>query len=194
MIIFNKCIHINNNWLITIDDQNIYLWYKNNLNYFQFLNIINKIFEDKIYDICQINDKHLLISQNLKLTFFTFESLKEDKIIRNMDCADKLSSLLIINGFILVNCINGIAIILIKTKEMIQYINWPLKNALKLYRNQICIFGMDTTIYKCNLLEYKLILLSKIHINGKGFTYDIYIKEEEAFIWGNALFKLIKEK
>ena len=86
---FTKCIHINNNFLITIDNLNIYLWNKNNLNYYQFSNINRKIFEDKIYDICQINDKNLLISKNLKITFYNLDNLKKEKIIRNIDYADK---------------------------------------------------------------------------------------------------------
>ena len=192
---FKKCIHINNNSLIAIDNLILYIWIKDDINSNKYTNIEKIKFKEEIYDICKINDDNLIISQKSKITFLNLKNLSERKNIKKIDSTSENNNLILIKDYILVNCEKGIAIISLKTKEMIQYIEWDKKSALKLFKDYIYIFGKDNIIYKFYVFENNLKLLSKIIINKKNFSaYNIYVNNEETFIWGNSLFRLIKDE
>ena len=159
---FNKCIHINNNCLLIIDDMSLYLFSKNNLNLKKFINTNKITFETKIYDICQIDDKYSLISQKSKLIFINNENLKIEKEINKIDCLEKSDNLILIKDCILVNCKKGIAMISIKTKEMIQYIfddeNLGDKSIAKSFDDYIYILNSSGNLLKYSFYDYNLIL------------------------------------
>jgi hypothetical protein len=68
-----------------------------------------------------------------------------------------------------VNCSKGIAIISIKTKEMIQYIqnweNFDSKEIVKSSNNYIYISNSLNDLFGFNFLEYDLKLVEKTKIN-----------------------------
>ena len=166
---FNKCICINDNRLITIDESHIYLWSKKDLKSKKFINLKKINLENAVYDICLINNNCLLLSQYSKLTFINTENLSTEKIIKNIDCIKESNSLILINDFVLVNCQNGIALISIKTKEVVQYIenwkNFKEKKIAKSFDNNIYVLNNSVEIYEFNFIDCNLNLVSKIKIN-----------------------------
>ena len=194
---FYKCIHIDNDCFIAIDDLSIYIFRKNVLTNYKFSSNRELKMLYKIYDICQIDDKILLYSENSKLTFITSDNLYEEKVIRNIDCINLINSLIVINDYncILVNCEKGIAIISLKEKELIQYIEWPEKISVKLFKDSIYIFGKNNFLYRMNIVENNLSLISKTKMirEQKFNAYNIYIKDEDVFIWGDKFYLLDKD-
>ena len=63
---FNDCIHINNNCLLVIDDESLYLFKKNNINFKKFTNTNKVTFVEKIFSICKADNKYALIKQKSK--------------------------------------------------------------------------------------------------------------------------------
>ena len=186
---FWKCIPINDNKIITIDKDSIYLWNKKYLNQNNFLNSQKKdLFCSNLYDACQINDECLLFSHCESLTFLTIENLEVEKNIKDIDCNSnkEKKSLILIKDCVLVNCSKGIAIISIKTKEMIQYIqnweNFDSKEIVKSSNNYIYISNSLNDLFGFNFLEYDLKLVEKTKINdpygeiisSHKYSYDDY--------------------
>ena len=167
---FNKCIPINDNETITIDNDYIYLWNKTDLHSNYFLITQEELFCDNIYDVCKITDKCLLFSHCKRLTFFSIEDLKVEKIIENIDCIKNKNekNLILIKDCVLVNCLKGIAIISIRTKEMIQYIeNWENFEKKKIYKSTddyIYISNSLNDLFEFSFDEYYLKLIEKIII------------------------------
>ena len=194
---FNKCIYINDNCIITSDNSSINLWSKKDLNTKNFLNAKKISFEDGISDICKVNDRYLCFSQNSKVLFLTIENLSGDKIINGIDCITDEKNLLLINDCILVNCKNGIAIISIKTKELIQYIenwdDWDNKIITKTFDNKILILETSGFLFEFNFFEYNLILISKTKFeepNEEFIVDDIFINNNNIFICSDSIYKL----
>ena len=172
---YKKCIHLDDNYLLTAGSDSIYLWYRKDINSYQYYNVKEKVFNHNIYDICQVNDNYLIFSQREKLTFFSVGDFKNEIAIKNIDCIQKERTLILIKDFILVNCEKGIAIIYIKTKEMIQYVenleNFNSKKITKSFDDNIYILIPDT-IFKYNLFENTLSLVEKIEIKSEIIDYD----------------------
>ena len=191
---FNKCIHINNDCLIITEDKAINLFCKNNLNYEKFTNINKITFENKIYDICQINDKLILISQKSKLTFINIENLSIEKVINNIDCLEKPNNLILIKDCILVNCEKGIALISIKTQEMFQYIfdNENLGDkTIVAYDDYIYILNSYGYLLKYHFYDYTLILneKSKIErIKDKNSLEMSFFKNNNLLVTNNCIY------
>ena len=185
---FKKCIYLKDNWLLVIDDNNVYLFFKNDLNLIKFTNTNKITFEDKIYDICKIDNKFALISQKSKLIFIKIENLSKEKEINNIDCLEKPNNLILIKDCVLVNCEKGIAIILLKTKEMVQYkFDDEIlgdKKIVKLNNNYIYILNTLGNLLKYNFHEYNLILNEKSKIEKPD---DTNLSEKEFFINQNLL-------
>ena len=166
---FNKCLCINNNLLITIDECSAYLWSKKDLKSKKFINLKKFAFDGTIYDICLINNKCSLISQNSKLTFINTENGNPEKVIKNIDCIKEINSLILINDFVLVNCKDGIALISIKTKEMVQFIenwkNFKEKKIAKSFENNIYVLNNSLEIYEFDFIDCNLNLFKKIKVD-----------------------------
>ena len=193
---FNKCIPMNDNDIITIDSNSIYLW-KKIVNSNNFLNTQKKdLFCNDINDLCKINDKYLVFTHHKKLTFYSIENLKVEKNIEYIDCIKKEKSLILIKDYILVNCSKGIAIISIRTKEIVQYIqNLEYFSTKKIYKSNddyIYISNSLNDIYKFSFVEYNLKLIEKIKVNddhgelGKhSYHYYDDSYSDNVFIYNN---------
>ena len=198
---FNDCIHINNNCLLVIDDESLYLFKKNNINFKKFTNTNKVTFVEKIFSICKADNKYALIKQKSKLKFINIENLKINKIINNIDCLEDYSNLIPIKDCILVNCKKGISIISIRTKEMIQYIfdNENLGNkTIKSYNDHIYILNNLGCLFKYSFYEYNLILNEKIDIE-KPDDYDFSfenmnqsIKKDNIYLYDSKIYVLEK--
>ena len=210
---FNKCICIKENCLITIDDCSIYLWSKKDINSKKFMNIKKITFENAIHDICQVNDNYILISQFSKLTFLNIENLNTEKIIENIDCTKGHNSLILINDYVLVNCQNGIAIISVKTKEMVQYVenlkNFKEKKIVKSLDDCIYIFNNFGDLYEYDFVDSTLDLISKIKIEKSIIddtesdidtddidfsNFNFFINNDGVLIWDESVYSLIYEE
>ena len=177
---FKKCIYLNDTHLISIDSKSIYLWCRDDLNAKQYYDINQIVLKKKIIDICLINEKSLLISQKTKLKFFSIDDFIKEKVIENKnDHINEDSNLILINGCVLVNCMGGIEIISIKTKEMVTYIEskniFSFKKLLKSFDNYIYILDSSNNLLKFNFFEYNLTLVEKIEISGKNMIEFISI-------------------
>ena len=68
------------------------------------------------------------------------------------------------------NCEKGIALISIKTKELIQYIenvkDVKMKKIIKSFDNKIYIMSQNRNIFIYNFFDYNLILTEKIKIKN----------------------------
>ena len=188
---YKKCICINDNSLITIDDKKVYSWNKNNLNPKEFINTRNLNSDDELYDICLINEKELLFSKISKITFLNIENFSQDKIIERINCTDKVDSLIVINDYIIVDCIGGVSIISIKSKEIIQFIEFDKKESIKAFKDSIYIFEKEYYLYKYSMHHNNLTLNCKI-INKdvkSDYSDNIIINKEDIFIWSSWLYK-----
>ena len=141
-----KYIHIRDDFLVTVDDNNIYLWNKKNKNSKESLKIQQIHLEDNMYDICKIKDNYLKYFQNSKLTFLSLENFSK-KVIFDIDNVEKDNSLILINHYVLVNCENDISVISTKMKEKIQYIkdieNFDYKKIIKVCKEKIYVINSD---------------------------------------------------
>ena len=118
---FNKCIDIKDDLIVTGDNKYIIIWEKSNDFY-----IIKKklLLDTKTNDLLLINDEYFVSSQVNKstITFIDISNLKDDKVIKKIDSIDCYNCLCLLRNFLIVNCKEGIAIILLETKELIRYI------------------------------------------------------------------------
>ena len=115
---FNKCIHINNNCLLIIDDYNVYLFLKNNSNLPKFTNTNIIIFDQKIYDIRPMFDNSALVSLKSKLSYINIENLKITKEIHKRDYLEVYPYLTIFKDCIVFDLEKDISIASIKTQEI----------------------------------------------------------------------------
>ena len=115
-----KCIELPNNILAAIEDEEqvISLWNLDN-----YSNIKKIIINETIGDILLINSDYFISSQpNAKtLIFHNINNLNNDKIINNINSCESIHCLSSNKNYILVCCKEGISIISIKNKELIQY-------------------------------------------------------------------------
>ena len=121
---FNKCIQININNYITSDDQSIIIWQNNNGIFIQLQTL--SIFA-KTLDILLANEDYFISSQpeNKQLTLTDIKNYTEIKKISNIDCIDSTKCLFKIKDeYIIICCKKGFGLFLIKTKEIIQYIEY----------------------------------------------------------------------
>ena len=181
---FNKCININNNCLLIIDDYTVYLFSKNDSNLLKFTNENKFTFCEKIYDICIIDDKFAIISQKSKLIFINIENLKIIKEIDKLDCSEMYNNLITFKNYILVNCKKGIAIISSEKQEIVKYVsdeeNLGEKKTVKPIDNYIYISYSLGYLLKYSFKENNLVLNKKIEIKS---PYVIIHNSNEIFIF-----------
>ena len=208
---------LNGNNIITIDDYKIYLFGKDDSNKNGFKILKEKdLFNKNIYDVCKIDDKSLLFSDNNRLTFYNIENFEVEKIIENIDCKREDKSLILFKDIILVDCKEGIAMISCKNKEIIQYIqNWDNLEGKKVIRapnDFIYITNSKNYLYKFSFNEYNLKLIKIIKIDDKNkekkdfYTdsleeeeinteqklnyYDIVISEKKIYFYNSSIYVL----
>ena len=150
----------------------------------------------------------LIVLINLYMILSTKNRIIKEKRINNIDCAEIDNGLIRIKDFILVNCINGIAIISIKNKEMIQYIeNFDkyLKNK-KIFKSSndiIYILNSKGDINKYYFSEYNLILFENIkmakfdllnNLNYRQINYKkqkLFLDNNDIFLWDDIIYSLV---
>ena len=197
----NKCIYINNDCLLIIDNFGVYLFKRDNLNNKKFSNTKKINFEFQIFDICQIDGKYAIISQKSKITFINIENLKIEKEINNIDCIERYNNLALIKDYILVNCKNGIGVLSIKDRELIQFIsndeNLGKSKTVKTINNHIYILYSLGYLLKYSFSEYNLVLKEKTELETPytDFRFDnkkFIIFKDNSYIYNNKIYILEK--
>ena len=122
---FNKCIKICDYFFATADAIRIIIWNKTNENsVISYKNIKISNMQTKTSDMILANNEYFITSQPLikTITIFNIKSLSQEKYITNIDCIDSTNCFLLFKQYIIINCKQGIALLLIKTKQIVQYI------------------------------------------------------------------------
>jgi hypothetical protein len=203
---FNKCIEISDEFIATADTYSIIIWKKYTKEYVN----IKKIYLDKeTYDLLLINNEYFVSTQaNQKtLTFIDIPDLKEDKIITEIDCIEENNCLFLFKNNIIVNCKEGIAIILLETKEIIQYIenfdSDQISKRLSIYNNDndyiLYILNRLDSDYNKQKFNIKIMKLEddqlkligrydETEIEDQGKLQIIALNKDTTLIYGNKIF------
>ena len=118
---YYKCIQLNNKNIATSDNNQIIIWTENENNYTKN----NILIYSKAIDLLLIDDDNFISSQpgEKALTIYDANNYKQVKIIKNIDCINNINCFFKLNEkYIIISCNKGIAILFIKTKEIVQYI------------------------------------------------------------------------
>ena len=152
---FNKCIQILPEKIVTADDSSVCIWGK--IEDYQIYSIIkNHEINSAIVDLLLVDNNYFICTQPFKdkIIFFNCKTLGKEKILSKIDCKNADNCLFLFNKYIIINCSKGLAIILIKTQELIQYVenNKHLSSfkELSFYNNEI-IYILNKKMEKGNL-------------------------------------------
>ena len=176
---FNKCIQIKKNYYVTSDNRFIIIW--QNLTE-QFLQIQKTEFSTKSIDLLLVNEDFFISSQPdyKMLTLFSTEKLTPIKIIKNIDCIDSTKCLFKIKDeHIIIGCKKGFGLFLIKTKELIQYIEFLDNNYNKIYCDYNNIYLLNVKRHYNSNSNYSSSNNNDIKIMVANIVENevIYIKE-----------------
>ena len=206
---FNKCIDISNEYIASCDEDTICIWGKeeeknNNYNINVFYEdktnetndiiykfpIINRIIiNTKTSDLLLVNNEYFISTQpnNCTITFIDIGSLAVEKIIPNIDCYDSINSLFLFKENIMINCIGGIAIISLKTKDLVQYIelfNFRYKKTY-CYNNESLFFlnlGVTKIIFEFKIIDNLLDIYAGHKIKKNKDYFDIILMNKKELI------------
>ena len=202
---FIKCIVLSKTgYIATATNNNISIWIKNNTSK-GYLHVKYLDFNSQIYDILPINENYFIASKPNKIVFYNIKQLSDDKTITT-DCINSINSLFLFGKYIIAICEKGIALILIKTQEIIHYIqneeNYICKN-ICLYNNKIYVLNEITSLNeKINIIEYdiiegffqpikKILPYNKEINNYKNCVFKmIFLSNEKILVLGNNLYEL----
>lgn len=108
--------------IVTSDNKNIIIWKNKKTKKF----IKFKIFDIgiKTSDLLFVNGNYIISSQpqNKTISIYEIKNLIQEKKISNIDSIDSNRCLLKYQNYIIINCEGGIALFLVKTRELFQYI------------------------------------------------------------------------
>ena len=202
---FNRCIPLSYNSLAVADDISVYILSKNNNNSKNYTLIYTININSKVFNLLLINEKYLIYLIIEGLRFFNISNFTLGKIISKIDPSNSYDSLQIINDYIIVNCIGGIAIISIESKELVQYIqnSIDVKNRIlcKINEDSICLliinYYFNITAIKLEFFEGEFIQTEEIiandikdfQPNNKGVQF-YYINKWKILINGYYLYSL----
>ena len=148
---YYKCIQLSTG-LYATSDNNITIWSIKENIYIK-IKIINV--NSDIYDMLLIDKDNFMCTSfnNQNLIIYNINNYSTLKIIKNIDCRGENNTLLKVDdNFILINCIKGIGIFYIKSKEIVQYTQEyysPLKTIITLDSyNKIYISHIKTEQHK----------------------------------------------
>ena len=121
---FNKCIQISKEYVTTTENKMITIWKKDNKNIKGYSMQNKMILESNITDILYINEEYFICSlpHDKQILFFNNQNFAKEKKIGGIDCISSKNCLFLIKDYIVINCEEGIAMISVKTKEFVQYI------------------------------------------------------------------------
>ena len=154
---FLKAIELNNDLIATYDNDNIIdIWLMDQENIIGYTHINNIILEFSISNILSVNNDYFISYHSIEgqINFYDINNFSIDKTLNNIYCISGLDSLLLYdNKYIIINCFEGFAIIYIKTKELVQFIedlidieNYDTKEFVLNSNNNIYIIYKD--VYK----------------------------------------------
>ena len=209
---FNKCIEVTDELIATSDNKEIVIWKKDETTKV-YLNITSFGLKTETCDLLFLNNEYFISSQPFQKTiiFFNINNLQSEKIIKNIDSIISSNCLLIINEYIIVNCKNGISIILKETKEEIQFIENCYDKIIK--ENKKIYLDNDNNIYILYVLEtnknmkkifievmkmenksFKLIeKYKKVSIEDNKILEIVLMNKSNIIIWGNELHILFNQ-
>ena len=121
---FKKSIQLSSELVATADDYCINLWIKNKKSDNGFSSLKEIKLGTGVSDILSLNSEFFISSHYFseKIIFYDIKIIAKEKTICKIDCIDTINSLILFNEYIIVNCKGGIALICIKTRELIQYL------------------------------------------------------------------------
>ena len=207
---FNKCIYLNNKTIAAADDNKIVIYEINNNSYskIRFYQI-----NTEINDIILANKDYFVFSKSAmkSIVFFNMIELSQ-KEIKNIDCINSPNCLFLIEDYIIINCINGIAILLIKTKELVQYIQnfngyknkkiniddnnniYILNNSEKLsFKKMKLSNGCLITTEEYKNIEFEKDKYKKIDISSNLYNFEIFYSNGAIIIWKKNIY-ILKER
>ena len=168
---FDKCICLSKDCVASSEsNKNIDIWVKDENGSIYYYKKRTLKASSGITDLILVNNDYFAFTEyyNDSLIFINInDNFLLEKEIKNIDSTKSSTCLLLINDFIIVNCIKGIALISIKTKEMVQYIE---DNSG--YKNKNICTDNENNIYILN--NYKNLELVKMTLSD-----GIFVKEEE---------------
>ena len=152
-----KFIPLFNDYVATSDNKGIRIWKKRN-NKVKYSLIKRIVLNEKIFDIILYEYKLLIFSKNNGIGFSKlFPNFEMDKIINKIDIIDSIDGLLLNKDYIFDNCKGGIAMIFVKTKELVQYILNDSNNKIlcKINKDNLCMVIVNHYHYiKAIILQY----------------------------------------
>ena len=178
---FNKCIQISSDYLATADDDKINIWTRiqdSEKQTIEFINVLNIDQISVVYDLFYINEKFFISFEpyNQIISFIKTDLLIQDKIIQNEKFSfyDLKNSILVLKDYIAINCLLGIALIYVKTKEVVQFID------NRLYTKYICLDNSDSfyVITYVNNNRKQDIFINEID------HYNFNNKDRNLILWG----------
>ena len=121
---FYKCIQITINNYVTSDKDYIKIWEERTENIIEIKKYeINAI----TYDLLLVDSDFFISSQSeiKTLTLYDIKNFAQINIISSIDCLDSDNSLFNIEDkYIIIGCKKGLGLLYIKTKELVQYIEY----------------------------------------------------------------------
>ena len=202
---FNKCIPLYDNSLITADDEAICLWSKNNSKNYMIKNKIK--LTSKIFDLSLVSDMYIVFTRKDNIRFLNVSNFSFGKAIYNIEPINSDNGLVLIKDYIIVNCNGGIAIVSIKEKELVQYIQYSNDDnnrvICKINDNSICMliinYYINITVVKLKLFEGEFIKIEKTlaknvnDLQPNAHTEDVricFINQRKIIIMGEDLFTI----
>jgi len=165
---FKKCIQLSSELIATADDYCINLWIKNKKSDNGFSSLKELKLGTGVSDILSLNSEFFISSHYFseKIIFYDIKIIAKEKTISKIDCLDTINSLFLFNDYIIVNCKGGMALICIKTRELIQYI----QNFSETFHDKELYLNIDKNI---------LFILHKVESDDEDDSEDSEENENE---------------
>ena len=141
---FNKCIELIDDYVATSDSNNICIWKKDSHSLL-YSNIKKMYLNEEINDLLLIDDNYFISSSSDEkiINFFNMENMEIEKILCDIDSINSNNCLFLLKDYVIIDCIEGIAILYTKTKELVQYI----KNFCRYKKGKTIYTGNNNNIY-----------------------------------------------
>ena len=160
---FKKCIELPNNILAAIEGSGVIsLWNLNNYT------CINKISLNTIIgNLLSLNNSYFISSQPKEetLIFYNINNINEKKILHKVKSSDNIHCLDSNQKYIIIFCLEGISIISIKFKELIQFFETNIKyhSCIKIDENDFIyhLYLNSDSFSKSNKLKFDIFKLEK---------------------------------
>ena len=186
---FYKCIQLSKLLYATSDDNNIIIWSEDEEKFF-IKSVIS--LNANSFDMLLIDENHFISTQPDKKNITISDLYYFDEIlkIKNVDCSNSNNCLFKINNkYVVISCFNGIGLLYIPTKELVQYI----QNYYSFPNTQKISCDNEGKIYILNIEKNKVItnsLFGNTNSNFNNYNYKVEILVGKII---DGTIKLIKE-